>query len=198
MYLKAIKEKSVLENQLEELKQDLLSREKIIHDLEEEIEKKKRPSSNDLPQLHIYHFLNLLRDNAEKSNTIIMLQARLIKITERNEQISYQNDELLKKNEDLMSQIRDLAIKYDFKRLESKRLSLQVDQNSDGLKAAADCKREVYSLKFKLIQAVESKEEAEKKAEELTNMMSELKMQHEIVQKQRFSETEMKDQVNFI
>ncbi|XP_065658775.1 caspase recruitment domain-containing protein 11 isoform X2 [Hydra vulgaris] len=192
LYSKTLTEKNVLEKRLNDLKEEMIEKEKIINSLEEDI---KLKSLNNCSKLYSHHFREMLIENADKSNVIIGLQARLLLLKERNEIISYNNVELVKKNEDLMNQIRDLAIKYDFKRLESKRLSLQINLNSDSLKAASDCKKEIYSLKFKLIQANEEKNYAEKKLEEAQKVISEMKLQLEFLQNKSYK-TETKDQVS--
>ncbi|XP_047143266.1 caspase recruitment domain-containing protein 11 isoform X1 [Hydra vulgaris] len=183
LYSKTLTEKNVLEKRLNDLKEELIEKEKIINSLEEDI---KLKSLNNCSKLYSHHFREMLIENADKSNVIIGLQARLLLLKERNEIISYNNVELVKKNEDLMNQIKDLAIKYDFKRLESKRLSLQINLNCDSLKAASDCKKEIYSLKFKLIQANEEKNYAEKKFEEAQKVISDMKLQLELLQNKSY------------
>ncbi|XP_047144167.1 caspase recruitment domain-containing protein 11 isoform X1 [Hydra vulgaris] len=195
MYSKTMTEKVTLENQLEDLKKELKEKEKKIEIMEEEA-KTSSKLVEEPSQFQAFHFTELIKDNSEKANAIIVLQSRLLLITERNERLSNQNEQLLKKNEELMCQIRDLAIKYDFKRMESKRLSKQVSQNSGSIKEASDCKKEIYSLKFKLIQANENTDIAEKKVDELQKIISELKMQQKLVQTERCNEVIIKGQVS--
>ncbi|XP_065659020.1 caspase recruitment domain-containing protein 11 isoform X3 [Hydra vulgaris] len=195
MYSKTMREKVNLENQLEDLKKELKEKEKKIEIMEEEA-KTSSKLVEEPSHFQAFYFTELIKDNSEKANAIIVLQSRLLLITERNEHLSNQNEQLLKKNEELMCQIRELAIKYDFKRMESKRLSYQINQNNGGLKEASNCKKEIYSLKFKLIQANENTGVAEKKVDELQKIISELKMQRNIVQSERCNEVVTKGQVS--
>lgn len=194
------KEKQLLEKKLLETTSELNSARKCQEELRFELSFKEEVDRESQEHESFNHLINhcqdITQENAEKSNVIIALQARLLAVNEDRDKMNQNYEELQTKNKDLMQQVKDLTINYDFQRTKSMRLQEKYDKSSDELSRNVTQQREIHSIKFNYAKLSEEKEELSKKLEEYRSVVTALRAKLSLVSEQKAAEYERRSEIS--
>lgn len=188
------KEKQLLEKQLLKVTSELNSSLKTQDELKFELSIKEINEAENYEQQTLNNLMNhcqaLVQENADKSNIIIALQARLLAVNEDSEQMSKRNEELQQKNTNLMKQVKDLTINYDFQRTQSIKLQEKFNKSSNELTKSKEITRNLHTYKFNLLKMTEEKDELLRKLDEYRNVVTALNAKLSLITEQKEVETE--------
>lgn len=195
------KEKQLLEKKLLEATSELNAAKKCQEELKfelsfkEEVIDRESQDQESFGEL-IQHCQSLTHENAEKSNVIIALQARLLAVNEDRDKMNRNFEEIQSKNKNLMQQVKDLTINYDFQRTKSMRLQEKYEKSNDELSRNVEKQRELHTVKFKCAKLSEEKEELLKKLDEYRSVVTALNAKLSLVNEQKAAESERRSEIS--
>lgn len=200
------KEKSLLQEENENLKHIIAEKDVALEDIEREYRtlqdnSRTKIENNDSLQLHLLKTQQLCKDNAEKSQMIIQYQHQIIMLKDDQDLLHKEITSLKLKNSSLLKKMNDLKTDYDWQRSCSQRLSEQVDQSKDELKQLRkekEVRKKIFDLQFELAQVNEEKDDALHKMKEYREVTSALKVKYDKLKQEKNEEAERRGEVGCI
>ena len=202
MQSKTLQKNRELERTLLETARQLQAAIKYQEELQFELQIKENQEMEEADQEYMdmqglfQHCQQLAQENAEKSNTIITLQAHLIAVNEDTEKRNKLHDKVHEKNTTLMQQVKDLTIHYDFQRRESQRLSETVERTNSNIEINASNERELHAVKFELARVKEDRDEMSAKLDECGKTIASLNAKVSLLQEQKTTESEIRTEIS--